>query len=118
MKITIISLAISYLFIASPIFALTNEEMKKECENKAFLYNMRGVKIGYELRGFCPGYLNGVLETLISTDSKVCRKSDGPLSPEALLSIYEKYMADKDIKGSEQASTTIIDAFRRAFLCE
>ncbi len=118
MKNSIISLLILNLFFASPIFALTNEEMKKECSNKAILYNMRGVKIGYELRGYCPGYLKGVLETLTVTDSKVCKKRAGSLSPNALLSIYEKYMADKDIKESEQASTTIINAFRRAFLCE
>ncbi len=118
MKISIISLIILYLFSASPIFALTNEEMKTECSNKAFLYNMRGVKIGYELRGYCPGYLKGVLETLIITNSKVCKKKAGSVSPEFLLSIYETYMADKDIKESEEASMTIINAFRRAFLCE
>ena len=118
MKNSIISLLILNLFFASPIFASTNEEMKKECGNKAILYNMRGVKIGYELRGYCPGYLKGVLETLIVTDSKVCKKRAGSVSPEFLLSIYETYMADKNIKESEKANMTIINAFRRAFLCE
>lgn len=118
MKICIISIFILYQFFASPIFALTNEEMKKECSTKANLYNMRGVKIGYELRGYCPGYLKGVLETLIVTDSKVCKKRVGSVSPEFLLSIYETYMADKNIKESEEANITIINAYRRAFLCE
>ena len=88
MKNSIISLLILNLFFASPIFASTNEEMKKECGNKAILYNMRGVKIGYELRGYCPGYLKGVLETLIVTDSRVCKKRADSLSPEFFLSIY------------------------------
>ena len=118
MKIKIISLFILYLFFASPIFAFTNEEMIKECGNKANLYNMRGVKIGYELRGYCPGYLKGVLEALVVTDSKVCKKRISSVSPEFLLSVYETYMADNDIKESEEASMTIINAFNRAFLCE
>ena len=92
--------------------------MKKECSNKTNLYNMRGVKIGYELRGYCPGYLKGVLETLIVTDSKVCKKRAGSVSPEFLLSIYKTYMADNNIKESEEANMTIINAFKRAFLCE
>ena len=63
-------------------------------------------------------HATGVLETLIVTDTKVCKKRVDSISSNALLSIYEKYTADKNIKESEEANMTIIKAFRRAFLCE
>ena len=118
MKIHILSLFILCSFLVSPSFALTNQEMKKVCSDKTIVFNKKGEKIGYKLSAYCVGYLKGVLETLIATDPKVCQKDANSGFPEYLLSIYETYMEEKDIKNSEEASITIIKAFKRAFTCE
>lgn len=81
------------------------------------MFNEKGEKIGVKFDGYCAGYLVGVLETLIATDSKVCRKETWS-DLDFLFSIYETYMNEKGIKDSEEASKTIIDALKRVFTCE
>lgn len=50
------------------------------------------------------------------TNSAACKVNDDDSS--FLLSVYEQYLKDKKISGSESASKTLMQAFRRALECK
>jgi hypothetical protein len=98
---------------AAPV---SNDRLRESCSKKTIVYNRQGDRIGEGFDDYCRGYLQATLDVLANQPGSRCKLSSDQ-SPEYLLSVYQKYIADKRVPGGESAAQTLLAAYRRAFDC-
>jgi hypothetical protein len=96
--------------------SVSNDRLRESCSKKTIVFNRQGERTGEGFDPFCHGYLQATLDALSNQVGNRCKISSDQ-SAEYLLSVYQKYIADKRIPGSESASQTLFAAYRRAFDC-
>jgi hypothetical protein len=94
----------------------TNAMLQGWCAKKTIVMNKQGERVGERMDGQCAGYLRGYWEALRTIAGSDC-KDVGDKQPEDLLSVYETYVKEKKVKGSDFASSTLMQAYGRAFDC-
>ena len=95
----------------------SNDELTKSCEKKTIVFNKQGERVGEKLGGFCKGYLQATLHALVNSKSIEC-KVTGDREAEYLFSVYQTYLKEKKLPLSDSASSTLLQAFKRAFDCK
>jgi hypothetical protein len=105
--------------LAAPAAELSNDDLAKRCDQKTFVYNKQGQRVGEDIDGFCSGYLQATLQALLNTPTIKCTSSlIGNQTPESLLAIYRRYRKETAASGLSGATPTLVAAFQRAFDCE
>jgi hypothetical protein len=95
----------------------TNDKLLKQCADKTIVVNREGQRVGEKLGGYCAAYLSATLDALKNTPGAKC-KNQNEGQPEYLLSVYETYVKEKKVAGTDSASKTLLSAYRRALDCD
>jgi hypothetical protein len=97
---------------------LSNKELQEVCSKKTIVIGRDTdktlVRAGEKMDGFCSGYLQASFSAY-ANNAGCQAKVD---APDFLLSVYGQYIKDKKLSGSESASKTLMQAFRRAPECK
>jgi hypothetical protein len=118
MKFRIFLVALGFI-ISSPASAAqtSNDELMKSCEKKTIVFNKQGNRVGEKLDGFCTGYLQATFHALLNSKGSECKISEAK-EAEYLFSVYQTYVKEKKTPPSESASSTLLQAFKRALDCK
>ena len=102
-----------------PAYAIqtSNDELTKSCEKKTIVFNKQGERVGEKLGGFCEGYLQATRHALANSKNAEC-KVTGDSETEYLFSVYQTYLKEKKSPLPNNASSTLLQAFKRAFDCK
>lgn len=95
----------------------SNDELMKSCEKKTIVFNKQGEQVGEKLGGSCEGYLYATLNAVVNSKDSECKVSEDKAA-EYLFSVYQAYLKEKKSPLSVSASSTLLQAFRRAFDCK
>ena len=95
----------------------SNDDLMKSCENKTIVFNKQGERTGEKLDGFCAGYLQATLHALENSIASECKTSKAK-DNEYLFSVYRVFLEEKKTPPSENASSVLLQAFKRAFDCK
>jgi len=118
MRLHIFLIALGFIISSSALAAQpTNDELIKTCEKKTIVFNKQGERVGEKLDGFCTGYLQATLHALVNSKGSECKISEAK-EAEYLFSVYQTYIKEKKIAPSENASSTLLQAFKRALDCK
>ena len=95
----------------------SNDELMKSCETKTIVFNKKGERVGQQLGGFCSGYLQATLHALVNSKGSECKITEAK-EAEYLFSVYQTYLKEKKTVPTESASSTLVQAFKRALDCK
>lgn len=120
MRTSAIAITVATVLAAAQAQAadISNKELQEACANKTIVMGRDAdktlVRAGEKMDGFCSGYLQASFSAY--ANGAACQAKE--VDPGFLLSVYEQFIKDKKIPGSESASKTLMQAFRRAPECK
>ena len=118
MKVQIVLAVLTLIaFLPASAAQTSNDELTKSCEQKTIVFNKQGERVGEKLGGFCAGYLQATFHALVNSKGSEC-KASGDRDAEYLFSVYQTYLKEKKSLLTEGASSTLAQAFKRAFDCK
>jgi hypothetical protein len=117
MPTRLIVLVTSIAFISSSAIAqsLSLDSLQTRCAQKTLVMSREGVQIGTKLNDYCAGFLEGAL-ALMTREKFIC--PDEHVDSVFLLSVFDVYVNDKKLKGSDNLAEAIEAAYQRAFSCK
>jgi len=117
-RLQIFLIALGFIISSPASAALTsNDELMKSCEKKTIVFNKQGDQVGEKLDGFCSGYLQATFHALLNSKGSECKISEAK-EADYLFSVYQTYIKEKKTAPSERASSTLLQAFKRALDCK